>query len=242
MTYAAGSCRCPAPQHGVVLLRAAQPFQLPSASPCGHASIYGRVRHVDISLITGKICRPLQSWGLVTSASQCVSFFRLTVAHLSADILQDVVGHLDTTDICALSCTCRLFRAVCSEAAPFLRLSLFPHQVCTLLHTLGVPFATHADIVMSNFLRKCEGQSRGQKSYARGNSKGYSGMPLHVPTEMCTSMDAGAREGGRALAQPHLEALSHRGRRSTLGMCGFRRHPNRGTARCEGPQGRLLLR
>ncbi|CAL8471722.1 g11264 [Coccomyxa elongata] len=55
-----------------------------------------------------------------------------TVAHLSADILQEVVRHLDARDTCALSCTCRLFHAICSEAAPFLRLSLYPHQRAAL--------------------------------------------------------------------------------------------------------------
>lgn len=57
---------------------------------------------------------------------------RFTVAHLSADILQEVVRHLDTRDTCALSCTCRLFHVICSEAAPLLRLSLYPHQVSSM--------------------------------------------------------------------------------------------------------------
>lgn len=127
---------------------------------------------------------------------------RFTVAHLSADILQEVVRHLDARATCALSCTCRLFHAICSEAAPFLRLSLYPHQVSSRLSCL-LAF-TNPNQEMSDVLSQSE----------MGGAAS------------CIAMDAGAREGGKSDATPDMAVLPDKGRVAVMGLCGYRQHPH----------------
>jgi len=44
--------------------------------------------------------------------------------------MESIAAQLSPADLARFSCTCRYARALCWDAAPGLRLSLYPHQVC----------------------------------------------------------------------------------------------------------------
>ena len=54
---------------------------------------------------------------------------RASLLGLPVEVLTKVMGHLEVQDICSLRMTSRFCRAICREATPGLRLSLYPHQV-----------------------------------------------------------------------------------------------------------------
>ena len=180
--------------------------------PC-RQTLRGASLHAIESFMMTEICIYLAHSVLIKLSPNRVT--RLTVAHLSADVLQEVVRHLDTRDICALSRTCKLFRAVCSEAAPFLRLSLFPHQVCDIMYP-GSSLRQRSSTLLSLYPRNtcCIHCSRN------------SHRPLMIDAEICTAVDARAGERGRFAARPNLEAISDKGRLAPVGECRFRRGPN----------------